>query len=120
MLEELGGLVAEVVNVATAEGVACQPVDGFDPRSFALADRDGIGASWEAQRLCWSRQKVRRTGVWRDLRVHRRPTELREILGPVIERAELRDVPVVRLRRLAARVEAVERLGATPSRRPVT
>lgn len=118
VLEDLGGLVAEVVNVAAAEGVECQLVDGFDPRSFALADRDGIRASWEAQRLYWSRQQVRRTGVWRDLWVHRRPTELREILGPVIERAELRDVPVVRLRRLAARVEAVERSGAAPSRRP--
>jgi 2-dehydropantoate 2-reductase len=46
--------------------------------------------------------------VWRDLNVHRRPTELREILGPVLERAHANAVPVPLLERLHARVAEAE------------
>jgi len=108
-LNRLGSVVAEVVAVAAAEGIECQPVDGFDPRSFGRADPDGIRSSWEAQRRYWANMQVRRTGVWRDLWLHGRPTEVREILGPVIERAALRDVAVPQLRRLFSRIEALER-----------
>jgi 2-dehydropantoate 2-reductase len=86
-LPSLGALVAEVARVASAEGVVCEPVDGFDPDAFLRADEAGIRASWEAQRRYWRGLEARRTGVWRDLWVHRRPTEVREIVGPVLERA---------------------------------
>ena len=45
-LHSLGALVAEVARVAAAEGVACEPVDGFDPAAFLRDDTDAIGASW--------------------------------------------------------------------------
>ncbi len=50
-LPPLGELVAEVARVAAAEGVVCEPVDGFDPDAFLRADEAGIRASWDAQRL---------------------------------------------------------------------
>ena len=108
VLPALGGLVAEVAAVAAAEDVACQPVDGFDPGAFLHGDEAGMRASWEAQRRYWAALRTTRTGVWRDLWVHRRPTELREILGPALERADAREVEVPRLERLFALVEAAE------------
>ena len=107
-LPELGELVAEVTRVAAAEGVELEPVDGFDPAAFVRGDAGAIEASWESQRRYWRGLEARRTGVWRDLNVHRRPTELREILGPVLDRAHANRTPTPRLERLYAEVERVE------------
>ena len=107
-LPPLGALVAEVARVAAAEGVVCEPVDGFDPDAFLHGDEAGIGAGWEAQRRYWRRLEARRTGVWRDLWVRRRHTEAGAILGPVLERARLHGVGTPRLDRLLAEVEAAE------------
>ena len=105
----LGELVAEVARVAAAEGIALEPVDGFDPEAFLHGGAAGTAASWESQRRYWRGLDARRTGVWRDLNVHRRPTELREIVGPVLERAHLHRVEVPLLERLFALVVAAER-----------
>jgi 2-dehydropantoate 2-reductase len=107
-LRRLGGLVAEVARVAAAAGVDLEPVDGFDPGAFVRGDERAIEASWESQRRYWRGLEARRTGVWRDLNVHRRPTELREILGPVLAQARASAVPVPLLERLHLRVEAAE------------
>ena len=107
-LPTLGALVAEMARVAAAEGVVCEPVDGFDPNAFHHADEAGIRASWEAQRRYWRGLEARRTGVWRDLWLHRRHTEVGAILGPVLERARLHDIGTPRLERLLAEIEAAE------------
>jgi 2-dehydropantoate 2-reductase len=107
-LRSLSELVAEVARVAAAEGVACEPVDGFDPAAFLHDDGDGIRASWEAQRRYWRGLETGRTGVWRDLWVHRRPTEVAAILGPVVERARLDGVATPAVERLLAEVAAAE------------
>jgi 2-dehydropantoate 2-reductase len=107
-LSTLGALVAEVARVAEAEGVNCETVDGFDPNAFLRGDPARIHASWNAQRRYWDGLQARRTGVWRDLWIHRRPTELREILGPVLEHARENGVQTPRLERLYALVEAAE------------
>jgi len=104
----LGDLVAEVARVAAAEGIALEPVDGFDPEAFVRGGAAGTAASWESQRRYWRGLDARRTGVWRDLNVHHRPTELREIVGPVLERAHLHRVEVPLLERLFALVVAAE------------
>src|SRR6185295_3805839 len=98
-----GELVAEVAQVAAAEGIRLEPVDGFDPDAFVRGDADAIAASWESQRRYWRGLEARRTGVWRDLNVHRRPTEVREILGPVLARARERGVAVPHVERLYER-----------------
>jgi 2-dehydropantoate 2-reductase len=107
-LPALGALVAEVARVAAAEGVVCEAVDGFDPQAFLDADEAGIRAAWEAQRRYWRGLEARRTGVWRDLWLHRRRTEVREIVGPVLERARRNGVATPGLDRLFAEVVAAE------------
>ena len=113
-LQALGALVAEVARVAAAEGVGCEPVDGFDPEAFLRGDEVGIRVSWEAQRRYWRGLEIRRTGVWRDLWLHGRRTELREIIGPVLAQARRHDVDTPGLARLFAEVEAAERGAREP------
>lgn len=107
----LTDLAAEAMAVADALGVRVEPVDGFDPRAFRAGpagDPAGAAAAWDAQRAYWLRGVTRRTGVWRDLAIRRRPTEAGPILGALIEAAEgaRRSVPRVRaLLRLIGELE---------------
>jgi 2-dehydropantoate 2-reductase len=114
-LRSLGVLVAEVARVAAAEGVICEPVDGFDPDAFLRADEAGMRESWEAQRRYWGGLEARRTGVWRDLWLHRRRTEVGPILAPVLERARIHGVETPGLDRLHADIEAAEAGSSAPS-----
>jgi 2-dehydropantoate 2-reductase len=107
-LAVLGRLVAEVARVAAAEGVELREVDGFDPSAFVREDGDAVARSWESQRRYWRALQARRTGVWRDLTVHRRPTELDQVVGPVLERAARHRLETPRLRRLAELVHEAE------------
>ena len=86
-LRTLGALVAEVARVAHADGVVCEPVDGFAAEAFRVGDEAGMRASWDAQRRYWARHAERRTGIWRDLSHRGRPTEVDELMGPVLEAA---------------------------------
>jgi 2-dehydropantoate 2-reductase len=104
----LDQLVAEVASVAQSEGVRCEDVDGFSPRAFASGDQAGIAASWEAHLGYWGRHAERRTGIWRDLSVHRRETEATGILQPVTERARRRGVQVPLLSKVLAMVKEAE------------
>lgn len=132
-LGTLGRLAAETARVAEALAVRVEPIDGFDPRAFlpelgAPAGQDGAGAaesqgsarlaelraaSWRAQRAYWLRHRAddgfMRTGVWRDLAIHRRPTEVEELVDEVIRRGEALGVATPRLARLVAMVHEAER-----------
>lgn len=108
VLPVLGLLVADVARVAEAEGVVCERVDGFDPTALGCGDETAERANWDAQRRYWDGHSAGRTGIWRDLAVHQRPTEVDEILGPVIAAADRRKLDVPRLRRLVALVHDAE------------
>jgi 2-dehydropantoate 2-reductase len=103
-------LVKEVVLVARAEAVQCVVLDGFDPNAFAaeICDPAQAEKSWQAQYRYWSSHGEGRTGVWRDLAVHRRPTEVDWIVGPVVERGKQHGVGVVLLERLVELVHEAE------------
>jgi 2-dehydropantoate 2-reductase len=104
----LNALVAEVASVAEAEGVRTEVVDGFDPAAFAARDEARIEASWAAQLSYWNTHESRRTGIWRDLAVHHRETEVGGILLPVLERAHRRRLATPLTERLPALVREVE------------
>ncbi len=102
----LGRLVAEVVRVARAVDVRCEVVDGFDAEAFV--DGGDTEESWRAQRAYWHRNGQTRTGVWRDLAIHHRPTEVDYVLGPVLRRAARAGVAVPCLRVLVDAVHAAQ------------
>jgi 2-dehydropantoate 2-reductase len=105
----LAELVGEVAWVAREEGIRLEVVDGFDPEAFAVGDEARIEASWEAQRRYWEGHASRRTGIWRDLVVHRRKTEVEGILVPVVKRARERGLAVPLLQRTVEMIQATER-----------
>jgi len=107
-LPALGALVAEVALVADAVGSRCASVDGFDPNSFADGDPDAVAASWDAQRLYWNAHVARRTGIWRDLAVHHRPTEVGAILDPVVNEGARAGIDTPLVRRLIELVREAE------------
>jgi 2-dehydropantoate 2-reductase len=109
-LPVLGRLAAEVVSVADAEGVICEPIDGFDAHVFGAdpVDEVMVAAAWEGQRSSWSRYLEKRTGVWRDLAVRHRATEVEALLAPVVSRADWHHMAVPRLRELVALIKEAE------------
>lgn len=84
----LADLAGEVVRVSDAEGVRLEPFDGFDPRPLrftAPRDWEGIHAMLD-RRVAVSRTSLKtKTGVWRDLAVRHRRTEVDAHLGTVVE-----------------------------------
>jgi len=108
--EILGRLCSEVVAVADAMQVMIETSDSFDPQAFRAAGHDSanVATSWEAQRAYWNSHDNKRTGVWRDLAIHKRPTEVDFQIKPVIELAQERGVAVPHLRRLYDVVKTIE------------
>lgn len=107
----LGSLAGEVMRVAEERGVRVEAFDGFDPKVFRLTapgTAAEVEASWDGQRRYWGRQSGGRTGVWRDLAQHNRPTEVNEQVGSVVEIAHERGIAVPRLEALVRLVHEAE------------
>jgi len=91
-------LTAEVFAVAKARGIALEPFDAFDPAPYAGED---VGAKDRAtdRLVAWLRtQSKDRSGIWRDLAVRHRPTEVPTHYGAVLDAAASAgvDIPLVR------------------------
>ena len=81
-------LAAEVVRVAEAEGVRCEGFDGYAPFDFAFGpDRDWGRINHSLDRLVeFNRRSLKqKSGVWRDLAVRKRRTEVDYQVGAVVE-----------------------------------
>lgn len=98
-------LVAEVAGLATAQGIRLEPFDAFDPVALTAGDPSpGIAAL-----TGWLRtQSKDRSGIWRDIAVRRRPTEVPVHYGPVLAEAERTGRPTPVLRDLLTQVAEVE------------
>jgi 2-dehydropantoate 2-reductase len=107
-------LAGEVVAVADAKDVRLEIFDGFDPAVFRPGgDAAAIAATWDGQNRYWNRHDNKRTGIWRDLAIHRRRTEVDRLIGPVIEIGRERGIATPGLSRLVAIVKEIEN-GARP------
>ncbi len=103
------GLAREVVSVALEAGVRLESFDGFDPAAFTP------GGGSEAARLSLGglvahnrRSAKTHSGIWRDLAVRHRKTEVDAQLGPVVAAARRLGVPTPRVARLIAMIHEVE------------
>ena len=103
-------LAAEVVQVAKLSGVSCEPITGIDMTAFVdrNASADTIARCWQALVQSWSQYESKRTGVWRDIAVRHRPTEVASILGPVVERGVAERVGTPLLEKLAVAISELE------------
>ncbi|TQM14028.1 ketopantoate reductase family protein [Pseudonocardia kunmingensis] len=101
-------LAAEVYAVAAAEGIALEPFDAFDPLPYAGDDAAAKDAATDAL-VAWLRTQAKdRSGIWRDIAVRHRPTEVPTHYGPVLERAARLGIAVPGLERLVAQIGELE------------
>jgi 2-dehydropantoate 2-reductase len=81
----LAALGQEIAAVATAERVRLELFNGFDPAAFtAAAARDALARSF-ADMVAFNRRSAKtHSGIWRDLAVRRRRTEIDAQIGPIV------------------------------------
>ena len=104
----LGRTGQEIVLAATAAGVAPAGVDGFDAAAFAVSDEAKIRASCDAMAEHYRHSAKTRSGIWRDLAVRKRKTEVETLLGPVTAVGQKHGVATPTVERLAAMIAEME------------
>ena len=103
MLRRLG---LEVVGLAQLQQIELMPFDGWDPNT--LYDDKPSDAMFDGvSRMMRGNTKVRR-GVWRDLAVHHRKTEVDAQYGPVLAVADTHGYVMPMLRTLVDLVHDLE------------
>jgi 2-dehydropantoate 2-reductase len=103
-------LTAEVFRVAAAEAVRLEPFDAFDPGPYAGDDTGSTAKHAATDRLvAWlSTQSKDRSGIWRDLAVRRRPTEVPTHYGEVLRKAEAHGIKTPLLSALLEHIAELE------------
>ncbi|WP_198962035.1 ketopantoate reductase family protein [Pseudonocardia sp. MH-G8] len=101
-------LAAEVYAVAAAERIVLEPFDAFDPLPYAGDGAAAKDAATDAL-VAWLRTQAKdRSGIWRDIAVRHRPTEVPTHYGPVLERAARLGIAVPGLERLVGQIGELE------------
>ena len=79
------GVAREALAVASARGVTPEPFDGFDPAAF-LPSADGMAAERSLDALVAFNRRSAKThsGIWRDLAVRKRRTEVDAQVGIIV------------------------------------
>ncbi len=82
----LRALAREVVAVAEARGVELRGFDGFGPHAFGTGASDADADSSLDRLVAFNRASAKtHSGIWRDLAVRKRPTEVDAQLGSVVK-----------------------------------
>lgn len=103
------GVAREALAVATARGVTPEPFDGFDPTAFLPgATREAAEASIDALVAFNRRSAKTHSGIWRDLAVRKRRTEVDAQVGPIVALGHAAGVATPLCARLLDLVHAVE------------
>jgi 2-dehydropantoate 2-reductase len=111
-------LAAEIYEVADRLGVRPEPFDGVEPDLYyPRANRDWatIQRSLDALVARRRRDQKQRSGIWRDLVVRRRGTEVAAHLGPIIRHADQLGLPLPLTRRVAELIGDLEAQRAAPA-----
>ncbi|UZF94946.1 ketopantoate reductase family protein [Bosea sp. NBC_00550] len=104
----LAGIGRELMQAAAAEGVRPVGVDGFDAEAFLAGDLNRMNASFQKMADHYRHSEKNRTGVWRDLAVRKRPTEVSALLEPVIRIGERHGLSMPLTTRLVRSITEIE------------
>lgn len=102
------GITREILRVAAAEGVTPVGFDGFDPPAFLGGDAARIAASLDRLEAYNRASAKSHSGIWRDLAVRKRPTDVAAQLAPVRAAARRHGIPTPMADRLVALIGEVE------------
>lgn len=124
-------LAREVVGVAEARGIELEGFDGFDPRAFRPGAPPADARASLDRLVAFNRGSAKtRTGIWRDLAVRKRPTEVDAQLGAVVRMGEeagvgtplltgvvamIHDIEAGRRTRTLANLDELDRLARRPA-----
>ena len=107
-------LAREVMRVAAAKRVRCEAFDGFEPKAFAIDGTDAKAVDSLARLVAHNRRSAKsHSGIWRDLAVRKRRTEVDAQLGVVVQEAKACGLEVPLTGRLIELIHEVEN-GARP------
>jgi len=102
-------LAREVEGVAVASGVRLEAFDGFDPSAFLPnASQADAAASLDALVAFNRRSAKTHSGIWRDLAVRKRKTEVEAQLGPVAKAGAAKGIPTPLTLRLIELIHDIE------------
>ncbi len=104
-------LASEIYAVAAREGVAVEPFDNVDPALYyPPANRRAGALSQSLDDLVARRRRDRKSksGIWRDLAVRRRTTEVDQQIGLAAEIGEAHGLPMPLTRRLVGMIHELE------------
>lgn len=102
-------LVREVLSIAAAEGVTPLGFNGFDPAAFMRGDAAAIDASIAAMAAFNRASPKTHSGIWRDLAVRKRQTDVAAQLAPAQAAARRHGLATPMIDRLVALIGAIER-----------
>ena len=106
LLMELG---REVMRVADARAVRPEAFDGFDPRAFAPGAPEAATVRSLDDLVTFNRGSAKsHSGVWRDLAVRKRKTEVDAQIAPIVALGKEVGVDTPLVRRLVELVHDVE------------
>jgi 2-dehydropantoate 2-reductase len=99
----------EVVAVADARGVSLEGFDGFEPDAFHGAAPDERAEASLDELVAFNRRSAKtHSGIWRDLVVRKRPTEVDAQLGAVVRLAREVGVATPLTERLVLQIHEIE------------
>jgi len=103
-------LAREILAVAAARRVRPEAFDGFDPSAY-LPDAPAGAAERSLDSLVAHNRKSAKThtGIWRDLAIRKRPTEVDAQLGIIVTLGRDAGVPVPLTARLVELIHEIER-----------
>ena len=103
-------LAREILAVAAARGVRPEAFDGFDPAAYLPGAPAGAAEASLDQLVAHNRKSAKtHTGIWRDLAVRKRPTEVDAQLGIIVTLGRAAGIPVPLTTRLVELIHEVER-----------
>ncbi len=99
----------EVMAVAAAKHIAPQGFNGFDPAAFAPGGAAAaVDASMDAMVAHNRKSAKTHSGIWRDLAIRKRKTEVDAQVGPVVAEGAALGVPTPVNARLVAMIHEIE------------
>jgi 2-dehydropantoate 2-reductase len=104
-------LVAETMRVAEASGIRLVAFDEYDPEVYrrgARGDRAAIREAMEAVSTFYHGHTKVKTGIWRDLAVRKRKTEVDSQIGVIVAKGKGLGIPTPLTARLVELIHDLE------------